>query len=221
MAEHFEKPKKFTAEWFGYIWHYYKVHFICIAIAIVLIAITVAEFVNAVRADVEVNYIATNVMEAETAEQLSQRMEEFVFDVNEDGKVHVPVAQLNFTRAAMQDGEQVMVLENKLMITFASPEQMLFIFDETMLEDVISMNAAEGIFVPVSQWCQKEVEESMLYSYNGENYAVNLSKSEILTQLGLDASNMYLAVRENYQPEDKTLQIKYEACVELANALVK
>ena len=221
MAERIDKPKKFSSGWFRYVWDYYKVHILVTIAVVALAAVTVAEVMNTVRYDVNVNYIASNVLSFEVSDNLANKAAEQVEDSNGDGEKHVSVTQLNFTDEAMQNGSQIMALENKLMTVFASEDEMLFLFDETMLKKVLDMSATEGVFIPVSQWADTEIAEDLLYKYGGGIYGVNLKNSTILKELGIDVSGLYVAVKMNYKPEDEKLQKSFENCVVLANSLIK
>lgn len=221
MAEMFEKPKKFSGEWFRYVWDYYKVHILVAVAVIALIAVTVVEVLNTVHYDVNINYIASNVLSFDVSDNLANKAAEQIEDGNGDGEKHVSVTQLNFTDEAMQNANQIMALENKLMTVFASEDEMMFLFDEAMLKDVLDMSATEGVFVPVSQWADGDLSEELLYEYGDGIYAVNLKNSAILKEMGIDASDMFVAVRMNYKPEDEKLQKSFENCVALANSLIK
>ena len=221
MAEKIVKPKKFTAEWFRYIWDYYKTHILVSVFVVIAATVVIADIANTVESDVTVNYIATNVFPLECAEQLESTAGACIEDINNDGKQHVTFSQLNFTDEVLQDGSQVMTYENKRLISFASEEEMLYIFDEFMLKSSIDMPAAEGIFVPVQQWLDEENAGATLYEYKGETCAVSLSESRVLKELGLDCSDMYIVVRMNYSPENITLKERYENCVVLANMLLE
>lgn len=221
MAEIIEKPKKFKKDWFRYIWDYYKVHILVAIAVVVLLIITVAELKNTVRYDVNINYIAANVLSFDVSDNLAIKASEQIEDANGDGEKHVSITQLNFTDGAMQNGSQIMALENKLMTVFASEDEMIFIFDEIMLKDVLDMSSTEGVFVPVSEWCSRTAACELAYEYGGGIYAVNLQNSALLREMGIDSSDMYVAVRMNYKPDDEKLQKNYENCVMLANALLK
>ena len=221
MAEMFEKPKKFSGEWFRYVWDYYKVHILVAVAVIALIAVTVVEVLNTVHYDVNINYIASDVLSFDVSDKLANKAAEQIEDGNGDGEKHVSVTQLNFTDEAMQNANQIMALENKLMTVFASEDEMMFLFDEAMLKDVLDMSATEGVFVPVSKWADGDLSEELLYEYGDGIYAVNLKNSAILKEMGIDASGMFVAVRMNYKPEDEKLQKSFENCVALANSLIK
>ncbi len=221
MAEVFERPKKFTPEWFDYVWHYYKVPIISVAIAIFLLIITVVEIKNTIHYDVSVNYVATDMFADESVERFTEQASAAIEDSNNDGEKHASFTQVNFTLDAMQSAEHLTALENKLMALLASGEEMLFIFDKIMLDDVLNMHAAEGIFVPITEWCDAEISDEQLYYHENEPCAIALSGSTFMEKLGLDASGMYLAVRMNYKPDDTDLEKRYLNSVVLANAIAK
>lgn len=221
MAETIVKPKKFTVEWFRYIWDYYKIQML-VSLAVVIVAVvTITDTVNTVRYDLNINYVATNVFPFPIEEQLVEMASIRIEDVNNDGEQHVSFSQLNFTDEALQDGEQIMALENKRMISFASEEEMLYIFDEFMLKNSIDMSAAEGIFVPVQYWIDTKSTNVSLYEYGGGVYAASLAGSKLLAELGVDCSDMYVVVRMNYDPENVELEKRYDNCVALANLLLE
>lgn len=221
MAERIDKPKKFSHDWFHYIWDYYKIHIFAAAAVAVLIAITVIEVMNTVDYDVNINYVASGVLSFDVSENLEKQTAEQIDDSNGDGEKHVSVTQLNFTSEAIQDSNQIMALENKLVSLLASEDEMLFMLDETMLKKVLNMSAAEGVFVPVSEWASVEFSEDVLYDYDGDAYAINLKDSAMFRNMGVDASEIYVVVKMNYEPDDDELQKKFENCVLLANSMIK
>lgn len=220
MAEKFQKPKIFTKAWFPYFWDYYKIHFFVVLFAILLIVVTVFEVINTVHYDATINLIATDILPDEQETGLIESAEIVIDDANGDGEKHALFSQLNFTPEAMQDGNQVMALENKLMTLFASEDEMLFLFDEMMLRDILSMNSTEGMFVPVSDWTEGNILEKNKYEYNGEVYALRLDDSKICQKLGIKGENLYVAVRQNYKPDDEELVVKHTNCKKIANAFV-
>lgn len=221
MAETIVKPKRFTTEWFRYIWDYYKMHILVFLAVVVLGVITVVDIVNTVKYDLNINYVATNVFPIQSEPQLTETACEQIEDINSDGEQNVSFSQLNFTDEVLQDGNQVMTLENKRMILFASEDEMLYIFDEFMLKNSLDMSAAEGIFVPVQQWVNPKNANVSFYEYKDGMYAASLADSKLLTKLGVDSSDMYVVVRMNYFPENIELEKRYENCVTFANMLLE
>ncbi len=221
MAEVFEKPKRFTREWWAYIWHYYKVHFFVVLAIIFLAIVTIVEMTNTVKYDATIHYIGKSMFAQETADRIAEKACEASDDIDGDGKQNLFFSQLNFTPEALQDGGQAMALENKWLTTLASERGMLYIFDASLLEKTMHASVTEGAFVPVSQWCTEQVLPERLLEMQGDFYAVSLEESAIMKELGIDAKDMYLALRMNLKLDEKKLQVYYENCVKIANFLVK
>jgi len=221
MAEKINKPKRFTKEWYKYIWEYYKGYFITGIIVVVLAAVTVSEFVDTVKPDLTLNFIATTVMPNGIAEELEDEIDDGILDVNDDRETEVFVSQLNFTLDALSDANMLTALESKLMTMFASEEEMLYIFDETMLKDVLNMRPTEGMFVPVGEWLDTEISEDRCIEYGGGVYAVSLEDSSFLREEEINGKGLYVAVRSNYNPDDEKINKIYKNCVLAANMLVR
>ena len=51
MPEKNIKPDKFTKEWYGYIWDYYKVHILGTIAAVVFLAVLITNMLNTVKYD--------------------------------------------------------------------------------------------------------------------------------------------------------------------------
>ncbi len=221
MAEVFEKPKRFTKEWCGYIWHYYKTHFF-VALAIILLAVvTIVEMANTVQYDATIHYIGRSIFAQETADRIADKAREASDDIDGDGEQNVSFSQLNFTSEALQDGSQAMALENKWLTTLAAEQGILYIFDAALLEKTMNAGVTEGAFVPFEDWCTELVLPERLIETKGGFYAVNLEKSAMMKELGIDARDMYVAVRMNLKQDDEKLQKYYDNCVKIANFLVK
>ncbi len=221
MAEIIHKPKRFSKEWFSYVWDYYKVHIICVLVGLFLLFITYNDYKNTVRYDLDVQFIAGGVIPSEIAEEIARKSEIFIRDIDENGEKNVSFNQLNFTLDAIADGNTAMTLENKLASVLASEDQMFYIFDTMMLNDVVNMNAAEGIFLPVETYFTTEDTNISFFECDGVNCAVSLKDSTILRELNIDASDLYVAVRMNYDEADEDLKKRHENAVLLANALAK
>ena len=220
MAETFEKPKKFTQEWFSYIWCYYKYHILASLIAVLLIVVTIFEVATTVKPDGTVYYVASNSIHTETEQKILKKLSEEFPDFNGDGKTYIAFTQMNFTPEIIADSELSNAMRSKMMTTLASDDGMLYILDEPLLKDVLSLKPAQNAFMEVADWSGVK-DESLLYQSENGIYGVCLSESRFFRELGIDASGLYLVVRKNYKPENKKLIKTHADCVELANLLLE
>jgi hypothetical protein len=213
MAENFVLPKAFTKEWFSYVWDYYKYH-ILIGIAVIVLAIfTIVEITTAIKYDANINFVSTSVITQENADKITDACEIAGIDIDENDEVNISFSQLNFTEQNLRDPSLYWTMMNKLMATFATEEEYIYIMDEKMMNDIISMESTEGLFVPVDVWATTNDTEN--------EYGASLKNSTILQENGIDSSDMFIMIRECYNDNDKELKIKQENAIVIAKFLVK
>ncbi len=193
MAEIFKIPKAFTKEWYEYVWDYYKWYIICGIVAILLAVFTYFDAKNTVKYDANINFVATGVITSEKAEIIAAKCAESSDDLNENGRVDISFTQLNFTEENRNNSEMNYALTQKLMTLFASPDEIVFIADSYMLEQLKKMDSENEIFVLPSEWAPQNVVED-------DELAVSLAESTVFKELGIDSSDMYIMLaRADYE----------------------
>ncbi|MBO5734419.1 MAG: hypothetical protein J6R66_05980 [Clostridia bacterium] len=212
MAEVVVKPKAFTKEWFGYVWDYYKWHIIVGIVAVILAVITIVQICTTVKYDTNINFVATTVVTTENAEEIAAKCAENSSDLNNNGKVDIAFNQLNFTEENRENGEMHSALLNKLMALFSSGDELIFVVDSYMLEQITRISYTEDIFVPSSEWADEAgIKEGV--------YAVSLADSTAFKESGVDSSDMYVMVaRMDYEDGLKPAE---ENAIAIANFLIK
>lgn len=213
MAEKFTLPKAFTKEWFGYVWDYYKYHIIAVIIAVVVIIFTVAEITGKIRYDANINYVSTDVIEIETSEKIANDCAEVALDTNGNDRVDISFTQLNFTEENTKDANLYIALNNRLMSTFMVEDEFIYIMDEKMMNEVLSLEATEGVFLFASDWADDITD--------GEVYGASLKDSTFLKKYGINTEELYILVRMNYKSDDKSLVVRHENAKKIANFILK
>ena len=213
MAENFVLPKAFRKEWFSYVWDYYRYH-ILIGIAVTALAIfTIVEIATTVKFDANINFVSTSVITRENADKITDACEMAGMDIDENDEVNISFSQLNFTEENLKDPSLYSTMMNKLMAMFATEEEYIYIMDEKMMNDIISMESTEGLFVPVNVWATTNDDENA--------YGVSLKNSSVLKENGIDSSDMFILIRECYNNNDMELKTKQENAIKIAEFLVK
>ncbi len=213
MAEKIVLPKAFTKEWFSYVWDYYKWH-ILIGIAVIgLTAFTVYETSNTVKYDTNINFISTSVILQEDADKIADACETISKDIDGNGETNISFSQLNFTQETTKDANVYTSVISMMMATFAVEEEYIYIVDEKMMNDIVNMESTEGLFVPTKKWADIDNEDSV--------YGVSLKNSTVLKENGVDATDLYIMIRECYNTKDDSLIEKQENAINIAKFLVK
>jgi len=201
MAEKIIKPKKFTKEWYGYIWDYYKAHILIGIGALIFISILAFNMLTSVKFDTNINFVATTVLSAEKSEQLSKACSLNSDDLNENGRVDIAINQLNFTKENKENSEMNQALLEKLMVLLNSTDELLFVVDEQMLPQVALTQYSADIFYKVSEWNGEQIKTD-------NEYAMSLCDSTILKELGIDGTDLYVLVAKTdadagFKPEEE------------------
>lgn len=213
MAEKFTLPKAFTKEWFSYVWDYYKYHIlICIAV-IVLAVYTIVEISTAVKYDANINFVSSSVIEQESTDSIADACEIACSDLDGNNEVNISFSQLNFTEEATKDAALHSALINKLMATFATEDEYIYIVDKNMMDYIINMESTEELFVPINQWAGTKSADDV--------FGMPLTNSSVLKSVGVDVSDKYIMIRECYNTEDEGLQLKQENAINIAKFLIK
>ena len=213
MAEKFTLPKRFTKEWFGYIWDYYKYH-ILIGIAVVLIAImTICEITGREKYDESINFVSKYIIDIETAEKLETYSQKGSRDLDGNGEINIFFSQINFTEEAKKDPNTEIALRNKLMSLFVTEDEFLYIFDKKIMEGVLASESTEGLFVPADKWSDIECEDG--------TFGVSLKDSDVFEKAGVKSEDLYILIRECYNKDNEKLMEKQENAINLAKFLVK
>ena len=210
MAEKILKPKKFTKEWYGYIWDYYKAHILIGIGAVIFISILAFNMLTSVKFDTNINFIATTILSAEESEKLSVLCSSNSDDLNKNGRVDIAINQLNFTEENKGNPEMHQALLNKMMVLFNSTDELLFVVDEQMLPQVTETKYSADIFYKVSEWLGENTENE---------YAMPLADSTALKELGIDGANLYVLVAKI--DHDDGFKLEEENAIKIAKFLLK
>ncbi|MDD6736274.1 MAG: hypothetical protein PUE13_08205 [Clostridiales bacterium] len=199
------KPKMFTKAWWGYFWYYYKWHTLAAAFVLTVIITGVVQCATDVKYDLQVDYVVDGILSDEQKTALEQLMCENIGDAGGNGKIDAFVLYLNM--AETKDIQMKQAMQTKLFLEQGYSESFVFIASK----DYISWLASAEIFEPVSAWAPDA---------EGDYYA-SLAGCTALEELGIDTSDLYVAVRKLRKDEDKDFaKAQYENGMKFAQFLV-
>lgn len=220
MAEKYGTvPPKWTKAWWEYFWDYYKWRVIITAFIVLCVLFTVAQCVTRTKYDLTVTYAGHKMYTEEEINRFIERAAEYIDDVDENGEKLIFFQQLNFTDEA--GGEEYdQASQTKLDMEFYNEQSFLFLHDEKELKNMLGRDYADEMYVPVSEWAETDIDESLVYSKDGVPYAVNLKDSVFLAENNIYRDDLYVLVRRNYNDDDKN-NLAWESSVQIANNLIK
>lgn len=133
-----------------------------------------------------------------------------IMDTDSDGNVTVKSRKILISSDDALNMEQQ--VPQQIQFEIISGENMLFILNE----ETLNTYAAELSFADISDIVQKlgiPLEKCREYK-DGGVYAVSLEDNRILTSLGIDTKNMFVAQR-NYLPKDRDNPLNINAKIAL------
>lgn len=220
MAEHYGvKPKIFTREWWPYYWMYYKWHTIIIGFFAVCTVSFIVQCATKIKYDLNVVYAGEYYFDSEITGKLAEEIAKVSLDADGNGEVNVFVEQLNFSKSNAQ-AELNYTLQVKHDVEMTQETYMLYIYDKDQAELMLGREGASDLYSAVSDWTDLNIDEDrLLRTDDGTARAVSLEGNEFLEGIGMDASDLYIAVRNIGQ--DKAAEKKaHESAVNAANLIL-
>lgn len=178
MEVYGEKPKKFTAKWWEYIWEYYKWHFVCVLFTIFLVATTLQQCATRPKYDLQITAVTERELVMTQVDMLCEDAESIVTDATGNGVNEVYIMPLTLN----PDGDpQIMqVNHTKFMVELSMPESYVFILSKKYVDQIVG----EGFFESVDTWAGGDSKEEV----------ISLKGNEKLAELGIDTEELYLGV---------------------------
>ncbi len=213
------KPKIFTKEWWPYYWDYYKWHTIAVVAAVVAIVATVIQVANQEKYDGSFVCAGNIVFPQEYSDKIEEQLEEAVDDLDENGEKSVLMEQLTFSKDDV-DAQYSAAMRMKFDIKLQTNESFAFIMDEELMTQTLKNPETDGCFATVEEWLTAEVSEENIYKIDGTPYAVKLTDSKMIKELGLLGDNIYAVLKYNYDETDEELNRQFENAKKMLNTIV-
>lgn len=220
MAEKYgEIPKKFTKDWWEYIWDYYKVHILVIVAIMLLIIFGYNQQRNMEKYDFNVNFIDNSYMLETEFDLLKNTINELIDDTDQNGVKSTLIQEFPISDAT-EDPQFTQAILSKLQLQFVTQDTMLYIFDKDTSKYIFNSQDYQEAFMPVDEWLETDVTNDLLYTYNGVSRAVSLKNSSLLKNSSILDKDLYIAVR-SFTTDDEKILNTINLSKKVANALMK
>ncbi len=203
------KPKRFTKEWWGYFWDYYKWHTIGGGFVAFLVITSCVQCITQTKYDLQVDYISEYGILSEHEDALRALAEEKIEDVTGNGKNEVSILSLNMSQA--NDPQMMQAMQTKFVIEMGYSEGYAFI----LTKQYADLMTEQGVLEPTSAWAGE---------YANDGCVISLSGCTALSEIGIDASeqDLYIGIHKVREKEkEDELEVKrYENGVRFAQYLI-
>lgn len=212
-------PKRFTKAWWSYFWMYYKVHTIAAAFAVICVAVTAYQCSTAPKYDLNVTFTGKNGYTEDMQNALNEVINQYTEDIDGNGEKSAFLQQLIISDKN-EDAQYNYAMQTKLVLEFQNNCSFLFMMDSAMAEQLMNSESLDGAFIPVNEWADSEVDDSLLYKVNDIPYAVNLKNSAALKNAGVDCEDIYIAICINNKDDEINVKA-FENSKQIINALIQ
>ena len=209
MEVYGEKPKRFTPEWWDYIWYYYKWHFIVTVVAIFMLVTSLTQCANQPRYDLKVTVASENEVVMTQTDIMKEYTKGVIEDITGNGEKEVGITALYTGTKGGAEAHSAQM--TKLTVELSVPESYVFIMNRS----VADMAIRNEILEKTERWAGDA---------ESDGYVVSLKGSEQLRAFGLDPDReeLYVGVGIllDHKKDDELEKGRYENGVKLARSLV-
>lgn len=178
MEVYGEKPQKFTAKWWEYIWEYYKWHFMCILFILFILVTTLHQCATRPSYDLQIAAVTEKDWAPAQVDALREDVESVIEDSTGNGINEAYIMPLTINENG--DPQILQVNHTKFMVELSMPESYVFIMSKKHADVVLGTD----FFESVDTWAGGDSKEEL----------VSLAGNEKLTSLGIDTEDLYLGV---------------------------
>ena len=185
MEKYGKKPKKFTVEWYEYIWEYYKLHIIVAVLLVAAVVYTWVSIASAPRYDLDICFSLSRNFGDEAKNKLMEELAANVDDIDGNGEVDV-----NFLDCSVPDGfddaEYASSMDSKFYLELQVGDSYIFVVSKDMAERLTKDSALDGLFEKASEWSGAEGDFE---------YFADAGKSKFFRNAGIPADGVYIGIR--------------------------
>lgn len=194
-------------------WFHYKWATIGTLVAAIIVISFTIQALNTVKYDTTVLLCTHAFYSEDTILEVSDKLADYVSDINENGKIDVGVFQANYRPSGEEEnftGYQNSLM-SRIMVEIASGENCIFIVDDEMLTSLCE----KGVFA--------DLRDVLSIASDREVYGIDISNSDILSDSEFkDAKLSYkIAIRvykegtdkETYNAQVEAVKKIYQSCI--------
>ncbi len=209
MEVYGEKPKRFTPEWWEYIWMYYKWHIVGTVVAIFVLVTTITQCANQPRYDLEVTVITEREIVFTQTDIMKEYVKNVIDDVTGNGEKEVGISSVSM--GAGTNAEYHSAQMAKLSVELSMPESYVYI----MTRSVADMAISNEILEKTENWAGDT---------ESDGYVISLKGNDRLREFGLnpDEEELFIGVLTVFDDKkgDELEKGRFENGVKLARNLV-
>ena len=211
MEVYGEKPKRFTAKWFEYVWEYYKMHIIITLLVIVAVVYTWIVIASATKYDFYLCIAGDKLITDENKENLKEALRGKINDINGDGEINIEILDYS-TPSKIKDVEFEKAMNTKLELELQAGDSFLYMVSKNVADSLVANPAANDFFENPKNLSGKESDN---------RYFAKAEDSAVLKDSGIPYNDLYVGVREfTYYEGDEKDVLNRNNAIEVAKYIL-
>lgn len=200
MAEKYGTiPPKFTKDWWGYVWEYYKLHILATLVVLAFVGSYIHSCATQVHYDVTVVHIDSNIIGEDVSEALRADLGDKINDIDANDEKNIEFMSMTIMDAPGFE-EQDMAMQTKFFLSFTHDTTYLYLVSDEQCRNLIDNASIADYFLPVEDW-GIDVEKN-LSPEDGGDYGIALDDNAYLKEKGCITEGLRLMIRPYYADAD-------------------
>lgn len=218
MEKYGTVPPRFTKDWWGHYWHYYKLHIIFGLIMLIAVIYLVVGLVNKVEYDLNIEIVTEDgLLTPDTTEMFKEKTKSLANDVTGDNEIQIEYQNELYSSAIeknMNYIQQNNALITRIMAEVELAEKQIYIVNRTTADYLVDFEC----MLPVKSWSEDALDKSIY-----KEVFFSLEGNAEFSKMGFDTSNLYIGVIElrDKVKDDEALRAKQENAKYVAGELIK
>lgn len=196
------KPKIFTKQWWPYFWEYYKIHTFAVLFLVFMFGSIIHSNVTRTKYDLHISYIGLQNFDENVQASINNMVEPVIDEINGNDKLDIDYMIYGIDNPD-QDGvvdEYEYSMNIKISAELQVGDSYLYILSKANADDLYGLS---DCFENAELLKADAKSEDLLYDENGRAWAVSLRNNPQFAAMGIDSSELYVAVRFVYTKEQK------------------
>ena len=221
MERYGTKPKRFTHDWWEYVWMYYKLHIGVVALVLFFALTTLYQYMTRTEYDLTVSYMDKIPFSEELQGELSELIMPAIDELT--GNEQKDIFYMQYIYNPSDNGKtEVMPMENyamqiKFVAELQAGESDIYLMHR---EDIEAIADYAECFVDVSEYVSGEyTDEDVMKDVTGRAYAYSLKKCPAFSSA--EYEDMYILVRvlSDMNSEKGNYAVNHENSIKAAKVL--
>lgn len=224
MEKYGTVPQKFTHDWWEYVWMYYKIHIIVVAVIMFFALTTLYQYLTRTEYDMTISYMDKMTFSEETKVKLTELISPRIDEMTGNENIDILYMQYIYNPSD-NEKQEVMPMDNyamqmKFVAELQAGDGDIYLIRK---DDVAAISYYAECFADVKEFVDGNYEDDfVIKDETGRPYAYSLKNCSAFSDAEYDYSDLYILVRSltEHNAKKGDYAANYSNSIKAAQALV-